>query len=217
MAANDSNRQPASNLVRLAGRTLASTSAIAGLVLVGTQAKPWAIAARRTWTATTLTAMFISAMVTAETPAAAHAGTGSPAPIRTVADSFTRAVVAGDARAAAALFAPDGYELPPAQPAVKGRPSIEQRYRAFFSSGVKVTSFTLTPIASSIAGDVAYDVGTYEQQLSLPDGSAAADIGKYVVILKRTQGEWKVAYSTYNSDSTTAPCAGAGHNPSPKS
>jgi uncharacterized protein (TIGR02246 family) len=193
----------------LAMKTLLSVGAAATALAVCDQAWRWTVTTVRASAVATLSALFMTASMSAQTPAAAaHAGTGSPAQIRTVADSFTRAVVAGDARAVAALFAPDGYELPPAQPAVKGRASIEQRYRAFFSSGVKVTSFTLTPIASSIAGDVAYDVGVYEQHLSLPDGKAATDVGKYVVILKRTQGEWKAAYSTYNSDTTTPPCAG---------
>ena len=128
-----------------------------------------------------------------------------------MADAFARAVVAGDAGAVAAMFAPDGYELPPGQPAVKGRPSIEQRYRAFFNSRVKVAAFTISPIASSIEGDVAYDVGTYLQRLSLPDGKTIDDVGKYIVILKRTQGEWKIAYSTYNGDSSTAPMPCSGH------
>jgi uncharacterized protein (TIGR02246 family) len=205
MALNDSTR------ARFAVKALLSLGAATAALAVYAQTKQWATAAFRTWALATLTTMFMSAMVTAQAPGELRSHSGSTAQIRTVADAFARAVVAGDARAVAAMFAPDGYELPPGQPAVKGRPSIEQRYRAFFNSRVKVAAFTISPIASSIEGDVAYDVGTYLQRLSLPDGKTIDDVGKYIVILKRTQGEWKIAYSTYNGDSSTAPMPCSGH------
>jgi uncharacterized protein (TIGR02246 family) len=154
----------------------------------------------------------MTASMSAQAPATArrtHAE--STAPIASMADAFSRAVVGGDPRAVAALFTPDGSELPPGQPAVKGRAAIEQRYRAFFTGPAKVTAFTISPIESAVVGDLAYTVGTYVQQLSLADGKTTADVGKYVVLLKRAQGEWKIAYSTYNGDSSTAPMPCSGH------
>ena len=49
-------------------------------------------------------------------------------------------------------------------------------------------------------GDTAYDVGTYKQTLSMGSGATLNDKGKYSVILKRSGGEWKIAYLIYNSD-----------------
>lgn len=77
---------------------------------------------------------------------------------------------AGDARAVAATFTVDGDELPPHHPAVKGRATIQQRYEAFFKGPVKMTAFAISPIESTIAGDVAYYVGTSTQTLLLPGG-----------------------------------------------
>jgi uncharacterized protein (TIGR02246 family) len=176
-------------------------------VLVGIRATAWTVATLRSWTVATMSAMFISAAVAAQAPGGS-ASTGSRAnpEITAVADAYTRTFLAGDARAVAEMFTTDGYELPPNLPPVKGRTTIEARYHAFFNGPIKMTAFTLSHIEARIDGNTAYDVGTYEQRLSLPDGKSVTDTGKFVVILKRMPGEWKVAYSTYNSDLPAAPC-----------
>jgi uncharacterized protein (TIGR02246 family) len=118
-----------------------------------------------------------------------------------VADSYVKATLAGDAKAIAALYTEDALEMPPNEPIVKGRAAIEQYYTKEFSGPTKVGQFTITHLESRAAGDTAYDVGTYQQSMTPPGQTAAtSDTGKYVVILKRTGGSWKVAYAIYNSD-----------------
>jgi ketosteroid isomerase-like protein len=99
----------------------------------------------------------------------------------------------------------DGIELPPHHPLVRGRTAIEQRYRALFKEAT-VTGFTFTHLETTIDGNVAYDAGTYEQRLTLPSGQVLNDTGKYLAILKRSEREWKAAYTTYNSDLPATPC-----------
>ena len=72
------------------------------------------------------------------------------AQIANTPDVFTRAMLAGDARAVAATYTVDGYQLPPHHPAVKGRAAIQQRYEAFFKGPVKMTAFAISPIESTI-------------------------------------------------------------------
>jgi len=96
--------------------------------------------------------------------------------------------------------------MPPHLPAEKGRAAIQQRYATFFGGPVKLTAFTLSHIEATIHGDVAYSVGTYTQRLVLPDGNAVSDADKHIAILRRIQGEWKLAYLTYNSDLPSKPC-----------
>ena len=62
-----------------------------------------------------------------------------------------------------------------------------------------ITTFVLTHTESAISGDTAYDVGTYTQRLSTPDGMLD-DMGNYIVMLKHTGGDWKIAYAIHNSD-----------------
>jgi ketosteroid isomerase-like protein len=90
--------------------------------------------------------------------------------------------------------------MPAGQPMLKGRAAIEQYYREFFQGPVKVKAFTFTHLESTVAGDTGYDVGTSKQTLAVGPGQAVHDSGKYSVILKRTGGEWKIAYLIYNSD-----------------
>lgn len=131
---------------------------------------------------------------------AAQSASSGDAALRQVADTYVKAALAGDAKAIAALYTDDAVEMPPNEPAVKGRSAIEQYYTKQFGGG-KMGTFTLTHLESRASGDIGYDVGTYDQSMT-PSGATAPmkDTGKYAVILKRTGGAWKVAYAIYNSN-----------------
>jgi uncharacterized protein (TIGR02246 family) len=126
---------------------------------------------------------------------------GGNADIRQISDAYVKAVLAGDAKAVAALYTEDAIEMPPNVPGIKGRAAIEQYYAKILSGPVKVGQFTLTHIESRAAGDIGYEVGTYRQTFNPPSQTGAnTETGKYTVILKRVQGAWKVAYAIYNAD-----------------
>lgn len=149
-----------------------------------------------------MAATFAMSAVLAQRPVA-----GPPAldpAVTKAADDYRTAVLTADARAVAAMYQDDGIELPNCAPAAKGRAAIERRYREFFAGPARVTAFTFTHLEATVAGDLAYDVGTYEQTLSLPGGNSSTERGKYVAIVKRTQGAWKLAYLIYNSDTPQA-------------
>lgn len=126
---------------------------------------------------------------------------GGDAAIKQIADAYVKASLAGDAKAIAALYTEDAVEMPPNQPPIKGRAAIEQHYAKLFTGEGKLGQFSLTHLETRASGDLGYDAGTYQQTMN-PPGKAAPmkDTGKYVVILERVKGEWKVAYAIYNSD-----------------
>jgi uncharacterized protein (TIGR02246 family) len=117
------------------------------------------------------------------------------------ADKYLKAVLAGDTSAIAAMYREDAALMPTDCPLLRGRAAIEQYYREWFKSPAKVTGFTFMHLESPILGETAYDVGTYRQTLSLGAGRTVNLTGKYSVILKRSGGEWKIAYLIFNSDS----------------
>jgi uncharacterized protein (TIGR02246 family) len=123
------------------------------------------------------------------------------AAIVAVSDAYLKASLAGDAKAIAALYTDDATELPPNAPMIKGRAAIEQHYVREMGSGMKILSLSFTHLETHATGDTGYDVGTYQQSV-MPKGASAPvqDTGKYVVIMKRSAGAWKVAYAIYNSD-----------------
>jgi hypothetical protein len=69
-----------------------------------------------------------------------------------------------------------------------------------------MTDLRLTPTESSIAGEQAFEAGTYSIVVKPGAGQGATgkgsvvDSGKYVVVLKRVGGEWKIAYDIFNSN-----------------
>lgn len=139
-------------------------------------------------------------VATAPTVAQQGAGSGQSAAIVAIADAYVKASLAGDVKAIVALYTDDAVEMPPNEPPVKGRAAIEQYYQKQFGSA-KMGSFTLTHLDTRASGDTGYDVGTYQQALTLPGSTSPVnESGKYVVILKRAAGTWKVAYAIYNSD-----------------
>jgi len=124
-----------------------------------------------------------------------------------VADTYRRAVVAGDARAAAATYRDDGVELGPCGTPLKGRAAIEEHYRRMFEN-VKFTTFTFSHLEATADGNLGYAAGTYEE-IAGPAGTPGMNLtGKYLVLLKRGPDGWKSAYVIYNFDGTAPPCAG---------
>jgi uncharacterized protein (TIGR02246 family) len=132
-------------------------------------------------------------------PPAAAQGAAKDAAILAVADAYTKASLAGDVKAIAALYTDDGIELPPNHGPVKGRAAIEAFYTEQMRAA-KLTAFSLEHWESRVGADVAFDVGAYRQALQPAEGAAMKDTGKYAVILKKVGGQWKVAYAIYNSD-----------------
>jgi uncharacterized protein (TIGR02246 family) len=124
-----------------------------------------------------------------------------------VADTYVAAVLKGDAAAITDLYTEDAMDMPPNAATVKGRAAIGEFYKKQMS-GAKFSAFTLKHLETRSAGDVGYDVGSYDQTLT-PTGAPAPvhDTGKYLVVVKRVGGKWKVAHAIYNSDLPPPPAA----------
>jgi uncharacterized protein (TIGR02246 family) len=133
-------------------------------------------------------------------PAPKGAATGDEAAIGKIRSAYEKAALAQDAAAIAKLFAADGEEMPPNAPASKGRAAIEA-YQKRFAQEFMMHGIKITPAATHVIGDVAYEVGTVKQSLMAQKGGAMIDdTGKYVVILKKDAGNWLIQYLIFNSD-----------------
>lgn len=127
---------------------------------------------------------------------------GDEAALTKVRSAYEAAAGAQDGAALAKLFAPDGVEMPPNAPAVKGRAAIEAFHKAFAKQWM-MHGMTITSTQTKVTGSTAYDVGTYHQGLmSQTGGGMIDDKGKYVVLLEKdASGTWLVTHAIYNSDS----------------
>ena len=154
-----------------------------------------------TWASGAMFAVFFSTMASgqaASLPAIAPASPGSA--IVKASEAYRKAVLEGDAAGVAALYGNDAMEMPPFQRAITGRAAIEQFYRAMLKGPMRVTGFTFKHSETTADGDIGYDVGTYRRTMSGGPGGLVEAVGTFVVILKRSGGEWKIAYITYTCD-----------------
>lgn len=123
--------------------------------------------------------------------------------IRSTNERWLQLIRAKDAAAIAQLYTDDGAVMPPNERAAVGRESIEQ----WWNSSMQMLGFDLTfetdQLVVSQAGDMALDRGTY-RLAATPPGGPINDSGKFVVVWRKVDGEWKVAADIFNSDGPAA-------------
>ena len=105
-----------------------------------------------------------------------------------------------DAAAIANLYSEEGAFMAPNAPIALGRPAIQQGWQNLLDLPEMTLTFTTDDLDLSGAADMAIDRGTY-QFTANPEGGAIEDTGKYVVVWRNIDGEWKVTHDIFNSDS----------------
>lgn len=128
---------------------------------------------------------------------------------------FTAAFNAKDAARLASFYTEDALLMPPNQPMVKGRPNIEAFWRGAFEQGL--TNLRLRPLESVISGNQAFEAGTATLTVKTGGtamtgttgaggaGASVTDSSKYIVVFKRTETGWRMAYDIFNSDAPLPP------------
>jgi len=122
--------------------------------------------------------------------------------IRRVAEAYRQAVLSGDAAAVAATYGENAVEMAPGRPALEGRAAIQSCYEGLFRSSARITAFVIVPRETTVAGSVAYDVGTFRQTVSGQGPEPVDMTGSYLVVLKKSGGGWRTAYAIYNVDTS---------------
>jgi uncharacterized protein (TIGR02246 family) len=130
--------------------------------------------------------------------AAVDAGADEQA-IRGQVDRWLQLVKAKDAAGIAELYAEDGAVMPPNAPIGKGRAAIQQTWTSMMRTPGFDLTFAPEQIVVSSSGDMALDRGTYSLTIA-PDGTTQTDTGKYVVVWRKIDQEWKAAADIFNSD-----------------
>ena len=101
----------------------------------------------------------------------------------------------GDSAAIAAMYTLNAQLFPMHTEIVSGMEAIQQFWQGVIASGVK--GATLTTLEVDEQGDTAYEVGKYELR---GEGNKVLDHGKYVVVWKRAQGQWRLHRDIWNSN-----------------
>ena len=137
-------------------------------------------------------AVFLVCLVLSATSALAQAKTS----IQKLNQEWCAAFNKGDAKALAAMYAPDAYVLPAGAEMIKGRPAIEAMWRQNMQQidNVKCTTIDVKPLGSSAAGEIG--TCTFKTKAQPPQDGAL----KYAVVWQKEGGQWKLLQDIWNSD-----------------
>jgi ketosteroid isomerase-like protein len=152
-------------------------------------------------------ALFLASALACQAKAPAGLTDADKAAIKQVADSAVKiANTSKDFAAYAALYyAEDAVVLPPNQGSVTGRTAIAQWLTAF----PPFSNMAFDQVDVDGAGDLAYVLGTYAMDVTMPGAAAPThDEGKYIEIWRRQpDGAWKATRDIFNSSLPPAPPA----------
>jgi len=101
--------------------------------------------------------------------------------------NFMEAFNKGDAAGLAALYTAEGQLLPGNSDFVTGTQAIQEFWQGAMNMGIK--SAKLETMEVEGMGKTAYEVGKYQL---FAEGDQMLDQGKYIVIWKQVEGEWKL-------------------------
>ena len=113
---------------------------------------------------------------------------------------FMTAFSNSDDAALAALYTEDAKLLPTNSDVVSGNPAVQAFWKVVFEMGIKKA--TLETLEVEGMGDTAYEVGKYTLFI---EGEQVADSGKYVVIWKMVNGQWKLHRDIWNTSMPAQP------------
>jgi uncharacterized protein (TIGR02246 family) len=134
----------------------------------------------------------------AETLVVADAAAEAQA-IRAVNAQWLAAVENKDATATASFYTSDGRLMAPNSPTAQGTAAIAEAFAGMFGLPNVAISWSQSSVEVGLGGTLAYDIGTYTLSYDGPTGPVQ-DHGKYVVVWKKVNDEWRVAADIFNSD-----------------
>ena len=112
---------------------------------------------------------------------------------------FAKALIAGDAAAAAIVYGENASLLPPNEPIVTGRANIQEYWQGAIDAGI--IDAKVKTIDAKSDGDLGYEIGTFELTFAGENGEKIVDKGKYTEILKRNaEGKWVSIYGMWSNN-----------------
>ena len=120
--------------------------------------------------------------------------------IRNLDKAWLQALAAKDVNKFVSYYAADANVMPFNAPIA----TTGQQRLAFWKGLVSAPGFggTFGPTKVEVAksGDLAYDQGTFEIHENDAKGKPTTTVGKYLVVWKKINGQWKAAVDIFNTD-----------------
>ena len=122
--------------------------------------------------------------------------------IRNIEAQWATAIQGKDVNKIISFFASDAVSMPVNRPIIVGLESLRKDTEYWFSDTTilfKTYSNTVEAVEISSSGDLAYDRGTDHLVRNTSNGPVE-DIGKWIGIYKKINGEWKCVVVIGNND-----------------
>jgi ketosteroid isomerase-like protein len=108
-------------------------------------------------------------------------------------EAFMASFADGDAAALSALYTDEGQALPPNEEIATGHEAVQVVWQGVMDSGA--TEVTLETLEAHSSGEIGYEAGEF----TILAGDQTVDEGKYIIIWKLEDGQWKLHRSIWNS------------------
>jgi len=120
--------------------------------------------------------------------------------IRSLDVAWSQAAQSKDLDKTLSYYAEDASVLPFNAPIATGKDAIRETWQHLMSLPGFSLTFGPTKIDVAKAGDMAYEIGAFELKANDAQGNPSVTLGKYVVVWKKLQGQWKVEADIFNTD-----------------
>jgi len=109
---------------------------------------------------------------------------------------FSEFVMTSDYDKIAAAYTHDGKIMPDGTKIIEGYEDIKKRWT--LPEGVSIPYHKILPEEIKVIEDHAYDYGYYEGKTKRADGSEVSWKGKYVIVWRKEEGQWKIYLDIWN-------------------
>jgi len=109
-------------------------------------------------------------------------------------ESFMAAFRRGDAEGLAALYTENGQLMPPNSDFVTGKQAVQEFWQAVMDMGIKEAQLEILEVEAH--GDTAIEVSKFAL---LGERGQVLDKGKYIVIWRQEEEQWKLHRDIFNS------------------
>lgn len=111
--------------------------------------------------------------------------------------AFSKAYMDGNIDDLVNMYTDDGKIFPNNRKIMEGKTDLLSYWT--IPEGVKILNHKVTPTEISIENDTAYDYGYYEGKTLTKDKKEVTWQGKYIIIWKKVNGEWKIFLDIWNN------------------
>ena len=120
--------------------------------------------------------------------------------IRDLDAEWSRAAENKDADKFASFYSETGSAMQFNAPIATGRAKVQELWKALMAKPGFSLHFAPTHIEVAASKDLAFDVGTFVLNLDDANGKPMTIPGKYVVVWKKHDGNWKAEADIFNTD-----------------